>query len=340
MLAVVLAAGRGTRLGTLTERRSKAMMPIAGKPMVERVLEMLAAGDIDRTIVVAHPGDEALIGFLNTRGGPPHMQLAYQEQRLGMAHALAQAAPLVRETGTEAFVLASCDNLYLRGHVAGLIALRESRGLDGALTLMWAPRQEAASSAVVRLQGSLVTEIIEKPRPEEIPAYDGSHRALTAPSLYVLSSTVLDQLHLVSRSLRGEFEFPSVLGRWIAAGARLGGQTVEKRWTLTRPADHLALNLRFLRSDPSCCTVEVPLPTTVTVESMVRIEAGARVGAGSILGPQVYLEKGSSVGPQAAVRRSIVLRGGCVKAGQSIEGSVVGRGDIYRCAPELKEVPG
>jgi len=340
MLAVVLAAGRGTRLGRLTERRSKAMMPVAGKPMVERVLEMLAAGGVDHAVVVAHPDDDELLDFLHASQWSLRIRLAYQEKRLGMAHALAQAAPLVREAHIETFVLASCDNLYPPGHVADLIALREARGLDGALTLMWAPCEEATASAVVRLEDSLVTDIIEKPRPGDIPAYDGSRRALTAPSLYVLSSTVLDLLHRVRRSPRGEFEFPSVIGLWIAKGARLGGCEVERRWTLTRPTDLLELNLRFLHLDPSCCTVDVLLPETVIVGTSVRIEAGARVGAGSTVGPQVYLEDRACVGPCAVVRRSVVLRGGCVDAGQTVEGSVVGRGGIHRCALETKEVPG
>ena len=40
-LAVVLAAGRGKRLRPLTDNRSKATLPVAGKPMVGRVMEML-----------------------------------------------------------------------------------------------------------------------------------------------------------------------------------------------------------------------------------------------------------------------------------------------------------
>jgi len=340
MLAVVLAAGRGTRLGGLTEQRSKAMMPVAGQPMVERVLSMLAAGGIERFVVVAYPGDDELLSFLNRSRWSNRIQFAFQEQRLGMAHALHQAAPIVLESSAEAFVLASCDNLYPPGHVAELVRLRETRGLDGALTMMWAAQEEATTSAVIRLQDGLVTEIIEKPRREDIPPSDGGRRALTAPSLYALSSAVLDLLPQVSRSQRGEFEFPSVLTLWMAQGARLGGQTVERRWTLTRPEDLLELNLHFIRWDPSCCTVDVPLPDTVTVEPMVRIETGASVGAASTLGPQAYLETASCVGPKAVIRRSVVLRGGCVNAGETIEGSIVDRGGICSCGMKTEEVPG
>lgn len=340
MLAVVLAAGRGTRLRGLTERRSKPMMPVAGKPMVERVLEMLSAGGVRGFVVVAHPEDTELRAFLSTPHWSQRIRVAYQEQRLGMAHALDQAAPLVRDTGAKAFVLASCDNLYPSGHVADLIRLHQDPAVDGALTLTWAPCEEATASAVVLLERGRVTEIIEKPQRADIPSNHGDRGALTAPSLYVLSTGVLDQLPRVTPSPRGELEFPSALNLWVAAGARLRGRRVETRWTLTRPSDLLALNLRFLQTDPACRTVNPQLPATTTVEPMVRVEEGATVGAASSLGPQVYLESGARVGPGARLRCSVVLRGGIVGPGETVEGSIVGPGGIYHCGSETKEAPG
>ena len=340
MLAVVLAAGRGTRLGGLTEQRSKGMMPVAGKPMIERVLEMLAAASVDRFAIVVHPEDSELLEFLDGPNWSHRTGVAYQEERLGMAHALAQAAPLVRQAGAGAFVLASCDNLYPAGHVADLILLRESRGLDGALTLKWASRREATTSAVVRLSDDRVTELVEKPRLDDVPSYDDRPGVLTAPSLYVLASDVLPLLSRVSPSPRGEFEFPSALGLWIAEGARLGGRIVERRWTLTRPADLLALNLHFLRTDPACCTVDAPVPDTAAVEPLVRVEPGASIGPGATLGPQVFLEAGSRLGPRAVVRRSVVLRGASVGPGETVENSVVGPQGVYPCPQKRKEAPG
>ena len=43
MQGVILAAGKGSRLQPITLKRSKAMVPILGKPIVERVMEDLAA---------------------------------------------------------------------------------------------------------------------------------------------------------------------------------------------------------------------------------------------------------------------------------------------------------
>jgi Nucleoside-diphosphate-sugar pyrophosphorylase involved in lipopolysaccharide biosynthesis/translation initiation factor 2B, gamma/epsilon subunits (eIF-2Bgamma/eIF-2Bepsilon) len=47
MQAIILAAGKGTRLGALTLNRSKAMLPIVGKPIIARVMGDLAAGGVN-----------------------------------------------------------------------------------------------------------------------------------------------------------------------------------------------------------------------------------------------------------------------------------------------------
>ena len=65
-LGVVLAGGRGKRMGPLTSDRSKAMVSVAGCPMIGRVVEMLARGGCDRMVVVVHRDDEMLIRYLST----------------------------------------------------------------------------------------------------------------------------------------------------------------------------------------------------------------------------------------------------------------------------------
>src|SRR5664279_2696887 len=50
--AVILAAGRGTRMGSLTEALPKPMLPIAGRPMLEHILERLVAAGVRRFLMV------------------------------------------------------------------------------------------------------------------------------------------------------------------------------------------------------------------------------------------------------------------------------------------------
>jgi NDP-sugar pyrophosphorylase family protein len=299
------------------------MMPIAGKPLIGRVLDMLAAGGATRFIVVVHPGRPDLPKYLGASTWADRMHLAYQEERLGTAHALQCAAPQVLENGASEFLLASCDSLYPTDHVGRLIARHRRDALDATLTLMWVPSEKATASAVVVLKDGFVTDIIEKPRLEEMPPY-GEHRgALSAPSLYALSPRVLDHLPGVGASSRGEREFPDALRLLIEDGGKVGGQLVEDRMTLTHRDDLLAINRHFLWSDPASAIIETDLPRDVTVALPVRIEAGAKVAPGCHIGPEVYLETGCSIGARAVVRRAVVLHGASVKADRIVEDSSI-----------------
>jgi NDP-sugar pyrophosphorylase family protein len=98
---------------------------------------------------------------------------------------------------------------------------------------------------------------------------------------------------------------------------------VENRLTLTSPHDLLAINRRVLRSDPASATVETELPRGTTITPPVCIQAGAAVGRGCQIGPEVYLETGCRLEPGAVVRRAVVLGGGCVRANQIVDGTLI-----------------
>jgi NDP-sugar pyrophosphorylase family protein len=315
MLGVVLAAGRGSRLAPLTDDRSKAMMPVAGRCMIERVLEMLQAGGVHRFVVVVHPEDDSLISLLGSARWRDRVQMAHQARREGMAAAVQCAVPLV---DGEEFVLASCDNVYPDGHVAALIAHRREQELDAAITLMKVQPEQIPTLAVVVLEGGLVRGIVEKPAVEEAPS------DLGVPSLYVLSRRIIDCLGRVPLSLRGEREFPDALRLMIEDGGRVGGRLVADRMTLTRPADLLALCRHYLRSDTASACVEAEGAAESEIVPPVRLELGVKLGPGSRIGPEVFLEAGASVGAGVTLERTVVLRDACVPTGSILRDQVIG----------------
>jgi NDP-sugar pyrophosphorylase family protein len=298
-------------------------MPIAGKPMIERTLDMLSRGGAEPFIVVVHPEDRPLIDHLRRPPWAEKVRLAYQERRLGMAHAVDCASPLIRETNTRTFLLASCDNLYPDNHVAALIARQREGALDAVLTLAWVTREEATATAVAFVRNGWVRNIIEKPDPESLPSPEQAEDILGVPSMYALSTGVLDYLPRVPVSPRGEREFPDALRLLIEDGGRVRGQLVKERMTLTCRDDLLAINRHVLRTDPSAADIQSDLPGDVTIVQPARIDAGARVGSGCEIGPEAYLEASCTVGAGAVVRRAVVLQDGHVEAGQIVEGVVI-----------------
>jgi len=90
-VAIVLAAGLGTRMKS---ELPKVLIPVLGRPMIEYVLDALAAAGIAKTIVVVGYRAEDLQELL---AGRPGIKFALQSERLGTGHAVKMAAPLLTD---------------------------------------------------------------------------------------------------------------------------------------------------------------------------------------------------------------------------------------------------
>lgn len=313
MQGVILAAGRGARLHPLTQRRSKAMVPVAGKPLVARVLDQLVAAGLREFVIVVAPEDEALITYLAQPAPKLHLQLVPQPQRLGMADALRCAAPWIEGD----FVLAACDNLVPPEHLEQLLAAWQATPRpDAVLSLLPVPRETLGSVGVVVLEGERVVQIVEKPRPEEAPS------TIVAVPLYLFSRRLLDYLPDLPLSPRGEYELPTALQRLLEAGGRVVGVTMAWRLTVTNIADLLAVNRYYLTHEPQPVAPAAVGPGT-SFQPPVRVEPGVVIGPGCQLGPYVCLERDCRIGAGAIVREALVLRGATVPAQAVVVGTVV-----------------
>src|SRR4051812_44259917 len=90
-VAVVLPAGLGTRMKS---ELPKVLIPVLGRPMIEYVLDALAAAGVARMIVVVGYRAEDVQKLL---AGRPGIEFALQSERLGTGHAVKMAAPLLTD---------------------------------------------------------------------------------------------------------------------------------------------------------------------------------------------------------------------------------------------------
>ncbi len=301
MQGVILAAGKGSRLQPITLKRSKAMVPILGKPIVERVMEDLAANGVDDFLLVISPDDRHITRYFRRESEiEADVRFVYQPERLGMADALRCAAPLI----TGDFILSACDNLISAEHVGRMMDLWQgSPRPDALLTLMPVKPEQVSNVGIVEMDGPWVTRIVEKPSPEEAPSDIGSL------PLYCFSPRILDYLREVPLSPRGEYELQNAIQMLIQHDGRVRGVTVERRLTLTSPADLLAINQHYLldgQDRPQLAPYSVG-PNTQLITPL-RIESGTIIGANSIIGPNVYIERDCHIGDHVTIRNAVLLR--------------------------------
>lgn len=316
MQGVVLAAGHGSRLQPITLTRSKAMVPILGKPIVERVMEHLLANGIDDFVLVVSPDDRYISRYFRHESGiKADVRFVYQPQRLGMADALQQAAPLI----TDDFILSACDNLISPAYVGQMLETwRAEPQPNAVLALLPVEPQRRGSVGIVEVDGPWVTRIIEKPRPEEAPS------DISSLPLYCLSRRILDYLDRVRPSPRGEYELQDAIQMLIENEGHVRGLMAPHRLTLTSPADLLALNRHYLlngNDQPQLAPYTVG-PNTRLVTPL-RIEAGTVIGEGCTIGPNVYIERNCHIADGVTLRDAVVLRESTIVEGAVVQNQVV-----------------
>lgn len=316
MQAIILAAGRGSRLRPITYTRSKAMLPILGKPIVQRVIENLVSCGLSDFILVINPKDsEIREHFQRNMTLDVNVHFVDQPERLGMADALMHAAPLIRED----FVLSACDYLVNKEDVRSLLShWGEQPGISALLSLIRISRQDSLKTAIVTLEGDRVTGIVEKPHPDQAPSN------ISSLPLYCLSAGILEILPQIQKSARGEYELQDALQMMITAGENVSGIYFQRYLTLTTAEDLLELNLHLLRSRAreSYINPSAIGPNTELLPSL-RIEEGTIIGSGCIIGPDVYIEKNVRIGDDVHMQNSVVLRQAVIPNGTKLNDRVI-----------------
>jgi NDP-sugar pyrophosphorylase family protein len=313
---VVLAAGKGTRLGALRLAHSKAMTPVLGVPVLQRVLEGFATNGCHEFVVVASPDDEALIAWAERFGrNGLALKLVFQKERKGTAHALLQARPCIHQD----FAVTSCDNLYPDAHLSHLLTAHLALRPPAVITTADYQPPDLDRAAGVKLTGSMVREIREK------PGRDSSGWDAISKFLFTFRKGLLDCLDAVRPSARGEMELQDAITLFMEMCDEFSRAVkVENFLHLTSPEDLLHIHRHYLDSGRSLIIhPEAQVAAGVTMRHPVMIDRGARIESGAVVGPYVYVGPGAIVGGGAELENAVVYAGARVAAGRSVRGEIV-----------------
>ena len=316
MQGVILAAGKGSRLHPITTQRSKAMLPILGRPIVERVLEgIYESGVCDFVLVVSQDDREIRRHFAEECKLDVQIRFVIQEERLGMANALACAAPFLCED----FVLSSCDNLVAPAHVGDLIRAWHSDGpMEGLISIRRVSRSEVSKVGIVLLEGDRIVRIVEKPQPDEAPSN------IASLPLYVFTPRILEYIPQVTPSARGEYELQDAIQMLIDGPHEVHGLFTDGRLTLTGPEDLLNINRHYLVEGydrPQLAPFTVG-PNTHLITPL-RIDGGTVIGHDCVIGPRVYIESDCRIGNGVTIKDAVLLRGSVIDDRALLIGEVV-----------------
>jgi len=312
MRAVVLAAGKGTRMRGLCDELPKPLLPVANRAVLAHTLGQLeAAGVSEALLVVGHQARRITEG-LGRRCGGVGLDYVVQDDPKGTGQATALAEGFA---AGEPFVMMFGDIATSGRHLPGLVRVYEGEGPDAVLSVRYV--QDPASGGAVYVEGGRVARIVERPQPGETTTH------YINAGIFVFPPAIFDLLRQVELSPRGEYELTDAIRALVDGGATVRAYDLEGFWiNVTDPASYLEAQ-RELLGEMACPAPDVP--GGVTVRGPVAVGSGCRLEACG-LGPDVSVGEGCAIGAGAEVRDAIVMAGATIGAGARVEKAVVGMG--------------
>ena len=155
---VVLAAGEGTRLRPITANRPKPMLPAAGRPILEHVLDVLVeCGIKELCLIVGYRRERIQEHFGHSYRDVP-ITYVQQKKQLGSAHALQQVEGEIEKP----MLVLNGDRVIDERIVEDVLA-----GFDGAPTVSAIEHPTPMEYGAVKVSGDRLTEFVEKPETDD-----------------------------------------------------------------------------------------------------------------------------------------------------------------------------
>jgi len=299
MKIIVPMAGMGKRMRPHTHTTAKPLLPIAGKPIVQRLVEDLAAvaGEhVEEVAFIVHPSfgkkvEEELLAIAKAIGSKGSIH--YQKEALGTAHAILCAQSAL----TGRVIVAFADTLF-RAH------LKLDTDCDGVI---WVNKvDDPKPFGVVKLDDKgIITEFVEKPQTfvsdlAIIGIYyfaDGEY--LRKEMQFLIDNDIKD---------KGEYQLTNAMENMKQKGARFKAGSVDVWMDCGNKNAMVDTNtkvLGFLKGDKDLVSGSLKMENSVVIEPCFIGENVSLVN--SIVGPNVSIESGAVIA--SSVVKNSILRG-------------------------------
>src|SRR6201990_3163934 len=219
--AMVLAAGLGLRMRPLTDHMPKPLVPVAGRPLLDHVLDKLAAGDGGEAIVNVHYLGGQIIDHVAPRSAPRVIISDERKEVLGTGGAVVKALPLL---GAAPFFHVNADTMWIDGVRPNLARLAEA--FDPArmdILLLMAPTTSSIGYSGRGDYSMLPDGALRKRRELQVVPFVYAGAAIMSPTLF-------------ADAPKGEFSLTKMFDR-ANEQERLFGLRLDGVWMHVGPPD-------------------------------------------------------------------------------------------------------
>jgi glucose-1-phosphate thymidylyltransferase len=301
MKALILSGGKGTRLRPLTYTGAKQLVPVANKPILWYGIEaIVAAGIVDIGIIISpETGEEIKEKTGNGDRFGAKITYIYQDQPLGLAHAVKVARPFL---GDSSFVMYLGDNLIQDSLGQFLQAFKE-KNLDALILLRTVSNPTAFGVAKVDEQGRVLA-LVEKPK---VPP---SNLALVG--LYFFANSIHTAIDSIQPSARGELEITDAIQALINQSQKVEALQLQGWWLDTGKKDDLLAANQIILDSILENNNEGNIDSKSQISGRVTIGKNSQIINSNIRGPVIIGEdcqiENCFIGPFSSVGDRVILQ--------------------------------
>jgi dTDP-glucose pyrophosphorylase len=243
MKAVILAAGKGTRMRELTNELPKPMLRVHGKPILEHIVAgIVAAGIREIFIVTGFRVDVIENHFGDGKKFGAQISFGRQVVQDGTGKAPELAKNFI---GDSPFLLTYGDILVPPETYAQMTRRFGEDDFAGVITVT--PGEDVTKGGLNFFDEQFcLKRLVEKPSPEQLEQLrrDGWLKP-NAPAwynagIYIFRPAIFDFTARLQKSPRGEYELTDAISAIVAAGHKLAGLEIQGRWVDVRDPEVLA----------------------------------------------------------------------------------------------------
>jgi dTDP-glucose pyrophosphorylase len=237
MKAVILAAGKGSRMKELTSRLPKPMLKWRGKPLLEHILLGIRSAGIHDVFIVVGYRREAVESYFGN-GSKWALRISYGEQ--SVQNGTGKAPEVAKDfLGASPFLLTYGDILVPAPTYQQMIARFNEAYFSGLVTVT---RGEDVTKGGLNFfdENFCLKRVVEKPTSEELKQLErngwlkANEPLWYNAGIYIFRETLFEFTATLQKSARGEYELTDAINGLLAAGHKLAGLEIQGRWVDVR----------------------------------------------------------------------------------------------------------
>ncbi|HOZ00723.1 MAG TPA: NTP transferase domain-containing protein [Candidatus Syntrophosphaera sp.] len=314
LAAIILAAGKGTRMKS---ERAKVTFPLAGKAMIQRVVDTALQAACDRIYVVVGYQKDSVLACLEE---DKRLEFVEQNEQLGTGHAVMMAEPAFDTSARDVLILCGDVPLLTTATLDRIYA--EHQSSQACCTVLTAFLDDPGKyGRILRDSEHKVTGIVEfkdaTDEQRQIKEWNTGIYCFAAEPLFAA-------LKQISNSNRqGEYYLTDVVSVLHSEGKTVSSVVLENLAEVAgvNSQEQLAeledLYVASLRRKWLNSGVVIHNPATVHIEDEVEIQPDVEIGQNCVIKGKCLLEKGTFMGPGCYVEDSF-LSENCLLEGHNI----------------------